>query len=176
MQTNFNSIFYYVLACLCISCSQDERAIDELVSDVASNVAEVEITVNIEDGFNADEKNDTYLFKRSGEIGYLSYNDESPVSVSEGRVSAIMDAIGEARFHNNKSCEEESIDGSPMPPRIVLKSDTAEYGFSVSDYSCAESDHSAIGNVISCVDYQKIMSEIKKAINSDKTFDCQEYW
>lgn len=147
-----------------------------LIKEFLSQVNDIEIVVNLGDGSGNEYRDDTYLFRLAGNLTYLFHNREAAVEVSNEQRDDIVNAIAKTPFHYNSSCMKLAVDGAPRAPSIVLKSDVADYKFTVSDASCAQSDHSLVTNAISCADYQKIMTQIDKVLGGQQTFDCQNHW
>lgn len=148
-----------------------------IVSDVVSNPTEVEITVNLADGFLSPPRSDVYRFRRFNNIGYLFFNSGSAVEVSEQATTAIIQSIEKAKFHRRTSGGPfMAVDGGPYAPRIVLRTEDLDFKFTVSDALNVVSDHSGQGPAISCADYQRIMTEMDRALGTHTTFECASYW
>lgn len=146
------------------------------IDDVVNDAYELEVNVSRHDGSGAPAQSDTFLLRVTDSGGYLFFNGGPANQVPVDRLDIIMDLVYGSSFHYNDSCLSLAIDGSPYPPQITLRNQVADYKLSVSEESCAKSDHSHTGNVISCADYQTIMAELAASAGQDPSYSCEIYW
>lgn len=91
-------------------------------------------------------------------------------------MQALLTAVGSAEWRDQESCLGIFIDGAPYPPYLEVVGERAQGAYRASDASCAESDHSAVGPVISCADYSKILDALLAIVPEGTDQGCANYW
>ncbi len=69
-----------------------------------------------------------------------------------------------------------SVDPGRYSPRIEASGGGATHTFGVSPATCASSDHSYVGEVLSCTAFAAIYALLEAIAPSGRAFGCDFYW
>ena len=101
----------------------------------------------------------------------MGWADATPAQIDE-----LVAAIRAAEWRAQPGCLQFAVDGRPYPPRLTLRSGNSEREFGVSDNDCAQSDHSASGDVMDCATYHQIHSAVAAILLGGHAPFCNSYW
>jgi len=69
-----------------------------------------------------------------------------------------------------------AVDFVPFPPKLSVVHAQDRLVLSVSDSECADNDHSFVGPVMSCSDFERVFAAIREIVPEVESETCADYW
>lgn len=79
-------------------------------------------------------------------------------------------------YRIHEDCVTWAVDYVPFPPMLSVVHAQDRLILSVSDSKCAHNDHSFVGPVVSCADFEKVFAAIREIVPEVESETCADYW
>ncbi len=144
------------------------------VGELVPTIEALSVNVNRVDGFVAPAQSDVWAVDVATRA--VTLNAGGPVTATAAQIQELVGAVASSAYRFNASCVGLAIDGAPYPPRITASGGGTTHQFGVSDKTCASSDHSYTGDVLSCAEFGAIYDLLDAIAPSGVGLSCQGYW
>lgn len=101
---------------------------------------------------------------------------ESLPPATRETMDQLVSVVQGVSYRINEDCETWAVDGVPFPPVLSVVHAQDRLVLSVSDRKCADNDHSFMGPVISCSDFERVFAAIREIVPEVESETCADYW
>jgi hypothetical protein len=171
----------FVAACgdTAVEVSPDAGA-SSTIGAAVGPVTKVVVTINLADGFTGWYANTVYTVEGSLptvriDDGSVDAGSSTTYPATAAQIQAVFNVVASTPWHAQPSCIGVAIDGAPYPPKVAVFSAAGSRTFGVSGAECAHTDHSALGDVITCAQYDAIMGAIAAITGVAPAGGCAYY-
>jgi hypothetical protein len=144
------------------------------VGELVPTIETLSVNVNRVDGFMAPAQSDAWAVDVATRA--VTLNAGVPVTATVEQIQGLIGAVASSAYRFNASCLSTAIDGAPFPPRMTASGGGATHQFGVSDNTCARTDHSYPGDVLSCAEFGAIYDLLEAIAPSGVALACMSYW
>jgi hypothetical protein len=88
----------------------------------------------------------------------------------------LVSVVQGVSYRINEDCEVMAVDFVPLPPKLSVVHAQDRLVLSVSDNKCADNDHSFVGPVMSCSDFERVFAAIREIVPEVESETCADYW
>jgi len=88
----------------------------------------------------------------------------------------LVSVVRGVSYRINEDCGMWAVDYVPFPPMLSVVHAQDRLVLSVSDSKCADNDHSFVGPVMSCPDFEKVFTAIREIVPEVESETCADYW
>jgi hypothetical protein len=167
-----------VLALTIAACSGNATETESgRIGEAVSSIDALELHFNLDDGLETNATETYKVLITSGLIQYKHSDGTTRSSfASAEQLDQFVAAVLGTNWRTQTDCLSFRMDRGAYPPRLVVRSGASQAYYTVSDASCAISDHSALDNVISCAAYTSIHSQLLEIMPGGQAPFCASYW
>jgi hypothetical protein len=144
------------------------------VGELVPSIENLSVNVNRNDGFAGPYVSDVWTVDVA--VRTVTLNAGMRVTATVAEIQKLVGVVASSAYRHNGSCVTSAIDGAPWPPRITASGSGATHEFGVSDATCAKSDHSYSGDVLSCASFGAIYGLLEAIAPTGLAFECMSYW
>ena len=144
------------------------------VGELVPTIEVLSVNVNRSDGFWVPVRNDLWAVDVA--TGAVTLNAGVPVTATVAQIQDLVGVVASSVYRSIGSCVTAAVDGGRYPPRITASGGGTAHEFGVSNATCAGSDHSYTGEVLSCAEFGAIYALLEAIAPSGAAFNCEFYW
>ena len=101
---------------------------------------------------------------------------ESLPPATRKAMDQLVSVVQGVSYRINEDCETWAMDYVPFPPKLSVAHAQDRLVLGVSDSKCADNDHSFVGPVMSCSDFEKAFAAIREIVPEVESETCADYW
>jgi len=101
---------------------------------------------------------------------------ESLPPATREAMDRLVSVVQGVSYRINEDCGMWAVDYVPFPPMLSVVHAQDRLVLSVSDSKCADNDHSFVGPVMSCTDFDKAFAAIREIVPEVESETCADYW
>lgn len=98
-----------------------------------------------------------------------------PPSTPEA-MDQLVSVVQDVSYRIHEDCVIWAVDSVPFPPKLSVMHAQDRVLLSVSDSECADNDHSFVGPVMSCSDFERVFAAIRAIVPEVESETCADYW
>jgi hypothetical protein len=110
--------------------------------------------------------------------GAVKLNAGVPVTATAAQIQELVGVVASSAYWSNVPCARTSVvePAGRDPPWIWPSGGGADHKFGVSNGTCASSNYSYVGQVLSCSEFAAIYALLEAIAPSGDAFNCDFYW